>query len=301
MLPASHRRFAAAAILSAALFPRPGHAFLGFGEKKPAAPPPVAAAASVEGAVQYQAKGTGPWVALAAGRTLAPSDFVKTGAGGKAIIAFSDGTKVQLGANATFQLEALESKKVSVHMAVGLLDAWVAKVKGRRFQVRTPTAVASVRGTQLQVAVDASGHTDVFCFSGALEVAPPSGGRPVEVPAGRQVAADTAGKVTEPAPLPPAKVAPPEPVVSIPEPVKAAPEGEKKEEKKGEKKPEQGQTPPATPAPATAEAPATSEAPGADTTEGTATEPDPTRTSEPPPPPPPNPLQDLQTVSPSSP
>lgn len=298
MLPALHRRFAAAAFLSIALLPRPGHAFLGFGEKKPDAPPPVATAASVEGSAEYQAKGAGPWVALAAGQVIGPTDQVKTGSGGKVIIAFSDGTKVQLGANAGFQLESLEARKIGVHMAVGLLDAWVAKVKKRRFQVRTPTAVASVRGTQLQVAVDAAGNTDVFCFSGALEVAPPQGGRPVEVPAGQQVAADAAGKVSEPAPLPPAKVAPPEPVVSIPEPAKPAPEGEKK--------PQQGKTPPApvTPAPATAEAPATTETseappPPADTKEAT-TEPAPT-TSEPPPPPPPNPLQDQQTVSPSSP
>lgn len=199
--------------------PRPGHAILGFGPKEPPPPAPVAQVGLIEGPASYQAGGQGAWAPLTLGQKISPSDVVKTDKGGKVVIAFSDGTKVQLGENANFQVEGLEAKKVSLRMTLGLLDAWVAKVKGRKFRIRTPTAVAAVRGTQLQVNVGMDGMTQFFCFTGSIAIEPPSGfGRAVEMRAGQAVSAPKDGKISAPAPLPPTVTPPPEPAVAPPAP-----------------------------------------------------------------------------------
>ncbi len=71
------------------------------------------------------------------------------------------------------------------------LDRGAALVKvdpgaGRRFQIMTPRAVASVRGTEW--AVDAaSDATSVFVVSGRVAVAPRGGGRGVVLQAGEGV------------------------------------------------------------------------------------------------------------------
>lgn len=255
-------RFCSAAV--SLLLSLPGLASAKPGDKADAAP--VAAVGLLQGAASYQAKGKGAWIALRADQPIYATDIVKTEKGAKVVIAFSDGSKIQIGEKANFAVESLEPKTMSFRMAIGILDAWVAKLRGRRFQVRTPTAVASVRGTQLEVAVDASGKTEVFCFSGSVDVAPPSGNAAaIALSAGQSVTAPKDGPISAPAPVPAGTSAPPEPEVTAPEPGPA-------------------------PAPAPTEG---EKAPAADETK--------TEETETAPPPPPNPSQDQQVVSPSTP
>ncbi|MBI4425320.1 MAG: FecR domain-containing protein [Elusimicrobia bacterium] len=270
-----------AALALAAALPLPGHALWGFGSK-PKQPElvPVASVGALEGSAQYQAQGAGAWSALTQGQKLGSKDAVKTAAGAKVTLAFSDGSKLQIGGNAVFAIDDLQSKKMGVSLTIGLLDAWVAKLKGRRFTIRTPTAVASVRGTQLQVNVDAAGHTDVFCFSGGLDVAPPTGGQAVFVEAGKTVKADAGGTVTPPVVTPPTVVAPPEPIVSIPAPEAAPTQAPVADEGKKEE-------------------------PAAEEPKAEEPTPDEPKPDEPKPddpkPPPPNPLYEQQILSPSGP
>jgi len=46
----------------------------------------------------------------------------------------------------------------------------VAKIASRRFEVRTPTAVCAVRGTEFTIDVDARGQTEVRMFTGLMSV-----------------------------------------------------------------------------------------------------------------------------------
>jgi hypothetical protein len=54
---------------------------------------------------------------------------------------------------------------------VGWMKAFVTKAMGRRFQVRTPSAVCSVRGTEFDLSVSNEGRTSVNLFQGQLGVA----------------------------------------------------------------------------------------------------------------------------------
>lgn len=62
----------------------------------------------------------------------------------------------------------------------------LVETPGRPFQIRTPHAVASVRGTVWAVDVEA-GRTSVFVESGRVAVARRGGGRPVRLGAGQGV------------------------------------------------------------------------------------------------------------------
>ncbi|MBI5200391.1 MAG: FecR domain-containing protein [Elusimicrobia bacterium] len=240
-----------------------------FAFAKPDAPI-VGAVGLLEGPATYQAKGAGDFTPLKAGQPVAAADVIKTEANGKVTLAFSDGSKVQIGPSANVAIESLEPKKMSFKVALGVFDAWVAKLKKRRFQVKTPTAVASVRGTELRAAVDAAGNSDFFCFGGSIEVGG-STGRAVDISAGQTVSADKGTPVSKPEAIPETVTQGPPPDVQIPSAEPA-------------------------PAPAPSKAPAPDEskpAPSEAPKEGDGT------TSEVPPPPPPSPSQD-QNVAPVS-
>ncbi|HAH05531.1 MAG TPA: hypothetical protein DCM05_03240 [Elusimicrobia bacterium] len=247
-------------------------ALWGFGEKK--APPLVSASiASAQGDVQLK-KAQADWGPALAGSMLGQGDQVRTGASGNAILAFSDGTKVQIGANAAETVSILEPGKVEINFAVGKLDAWVKKLKGRRFTVRTPSAVCSVRGTEFSAEVTPAGQTTWDVFGGQVEVADNFG---------RQTTVDAGQRMVAPAPA--AAGAPP-PVEAKPVPIPAT------------VKPVVEPVVPLPPAPSQAAAPAPAPAPApAESTTETAAEP----AEALPPPPPPNPVQEEQTASPSTP
>lgn len=222
-------RFAATAVLLVGATAPAQAAFLDFLKKKPAPPAPAASIASVAGTVSYQPKGAPASTAAQAGQLLAAGDAVKTGDDGKAVIAFSDGSKVQLSANAAFAMESIAPALIGVRLDVGVLEAWVKKVAGRRFQTRTPTAVASVRGTEFRTEVGPSGQTTWDLFGGSLDVAN-NAGQTVRVEPGQRVALDTAGTIEPVQPIPPTVKMAVEPVVQLPAPAPAPAKVETKEE-----------------------------------------------------------------------
>lgn len=62
-------------------------------------------------------------------------------------------------------------KKSAFRLDLGSLLSVLTKRAGRRFSVRTPTAVAAVRGTDFFVSVGSKQEVDVCICRGALEVA----------------------------------------------------------------------------------------------------------------------------------
>ncbi|MBI5882161.1 MAG: FecR domain-containing protein [Elusimicrobia bacterium] len=129
---------------------------------------------------------------------------------------FTDGSKINLGPNATFKLEEVSMNKVAVYVGLGKLDVWVNKLKSRLFQARNPVAVASVRGTIFSMNVMSPTMVMMQCFEGGLSVAD-NFGRTQNVEAGQQLgASSTAGAAEPPAALPPDAAPPVEPVITAP-------------------------------------------------------------------------------------
>src|SRR5258706_460949 len=69
-----------------------------------------------------------------------------------------------------FTLEESTDKRSALQLGIGVLKAFVQKLGSRRFQVRTPTAVCSVRGTEFRVEVLSGGRTTVDLYKGLLGV-----------------------------------------------------------------------------------------------------------------------------------
>lgn len=149
----------------------------------PAAPPAPAAApeaparvarASVvafEGYVEVERKEDGARHAVAAlPARLAPGDRVITGRESRATLRFRDGSQVSLGVDTNFTVEAETLGATTLFLAAGKLWAAVNKSARRRFTVRTPAAVAAVRGTEFSVEVRGARDTAVEVFGGLVAV-----------------------------------------------------------------------------------------------------------------------------------
>ncbi|MDD5629826.1 MAG: FecR family protein [Elusimicrobia bacterium] len=134
---------------------------------------------ALSGSVFVLKAGTKAWQAAGEGAGLNDGDQVRTAAGSSAAIVFDDGSRISLEANGSFTLQEATAGGTSLKLSIGSLRAWVDKALSRRFEVRTPTAVCSVRGTEFSVDVNVQGHTSIQMFSGMLGVADQRGNETV--------------------------------------------------------------------------------------------------------------------------
>ncbi|MFH2203654.1 MAG: FecR family protein [Elusimicrobiota bacterium] len=101
---------------------------------------------------------------------LYPGDKVQTGRRAAAEISFDDGSRIELAGDAEVLIEETTAQRQALRLRLGTLRAYVKKVLQRRFEVRTPTAVCSVRGTEFSVQVYAGGRTNISLFKGLLGI-----------------------------------------------------------------------------------------------------------------------------------
>ena len=125
---------------------------------------------SYKGSVQLMRAGAG-WKALdTAPFELKDGDHLRTGPASQCVLLFEDGSKVELGAKADFTMDAAGAGGEQVSQNLGTLKAWVEKAKVREFKVRTPSAVAAVRGTEFLVDVRSDGRTAIELYRGLLGI-----------------------------------------------------------------------------------------------------------------------------------
>ena len=125
------------------------------------------------------------WSDAEEGMPLSAGDKVRSGADSSAEIALDDGGVIRLGENSTVKVSSLGRSSASFFLDMGSL---VAKIQGllkkklERLEVRTPAAVAAVRGTEFCVEHDqAENETTAGVFDeGKLSVsAIDADGKPV--------------------------------------------------------------------------------------------------------------------------
>lgn len=127
---------------------------------------------SYKGEVEYKLAASQDWkrVAGTAATQLAGGDEVRTKRAATAEIMLESGSLIRLAPSSSFKLSAEETGGVSLHLFVGKLRAWVKKVKST-FEIRTPTAVCAVRGTEFSLDVDPrNSNTQVDLFRGTLDI-----------------------------------------------------------------------------------------------------------------------------------
>jgi hypothetical protein len=115
---------------------------------------------------------SGKEIAAKSGMLLAAGDVLRTGEESFASVIFQDdGSRVKLGPVATVTLNATRKQKQldkSLVLDTGKLWAKVTKKRGAEFQVKTPTSVASVKGTRFIIEETEEGETWLWVLEDAV-------------------------------------------------------------------------------------------------------------------------------------
>ena len=121
---------------------------------------------AVEGEVVVFAKGTDSGIPAEVDMPLAIGDRIETSANGRAELALEADSIFDLGAKTEFEIESLGVESSSFALSFGSVIAKIKSLIARRgyLRIRTPTAVAAVRGTEFGVEIDEQGHTYVGVF-----------------------------------------------------------------------------------------------------------------------------------------
>ncbi len=125
---------------------------------------------------EVQAFRNNSWGGADAGMELAQGDRIRTGAGGtvdvqigQSVVRVKEKSEVALAA--LFLDGTTGSENTSLELAVGMVLAKPKKlVKGESFMVKTPTAVAGVRGTMFMVETSTAKDTRVEVVDGKVQV-----------------------------------------------------------------------------------------------------------------------------------
>jgi hypothetical protein len=138
-----------------------------------------------------EALGASPAAPLVVGATLAEGERVQTGEDGFATLEFADGTHLVIPPNTSLELRSLRKTALTgttdrvVDLHRGEVDSEVTRAtkKDDRFQIRSPSVVAGVRGTRFRVNYDSgNGSTAVEVLEGAVGVDADASGQGAPAP-----------------------------------------------------------------------------------------------------------------------
>lgn len=138
------------------------------------------------GQVFFKNKSSGKFFQARPGKPIAFGDEIKTGPGAVAHIVFPDGNAVLVKEKSRVALRG-DKKNPLVDFEVGefLIGLKKKLAAGRTFKVKTPVAVAAVRGTLFWGLSDEQKTTTYACFSGSIQIE--SGGKTVALEPGKTV------------------------------------------------------------------------------------------------------------------
>ena len=127
---------------------------------------------SMYGDVQVR-HGTGGYAAAKLNEVLKPNDGVKTGASSRAEISVGEGGYVRMDGDSQILITSLDSGGSSTFQALtGGLWVTLEKALGGAgtFEVRMPSAVASVKGTVFRCQVGEDGTSETYVYEGEVNV-----------------------------------------------------------------------------------------------------------------------------------
>jgi hypothetical protein len=122
-------------------------------------------------------------------RPLQPGDQIVVGRGGHATCTFADGSRIVIGPNAHFVVGEGGDRDLKA----GAMRIWNRLKHGRYTNLRTPTAVTSVRGTDALFIAE-GGTLRVLLREGAIELNQPT---EQKLSAGRQLVVHASGEIEE--------------------------------------------------------------------------------------------------------
>ena len=152
----------------------------------------IATVSEVVPPVWVQAAASDELKPLSEGARVLAGNLVKTGDAGQATLNWVDGSRIRLAPATSLKvlkcsLNKNNGAKTSLfHLDVGRVWIRILEVLGERskFEIRTPTATAGVRGTVFSVEVGSDGQTRVSVYEGSVGLH--AGGKTLETAAGQQ-------------------------------------------------------------------------------------------------------------------
>lgn len=129
---------------------------------------------TVSGPVAVIPAGSDAPLAAAAGLPLSTGDRVVTGAGGAAELATKAGSVIRLDGNSSLGLDDLRSGWTTFRLAVGRFLGKFQHSATSHYAVKTPVAVASVRGTEFALDVANDGELNAGVVEGEVALESPT-------------------------------------------------------------------------------------------------------------------------------
>ncbi len=173
----------------------------------------------VKGDVQIKSAKTGQTARARVGEKVFPKDTVITAKDARAKIVMVDNNEINVSPESQVEIQNYEydpaggKKDVLLNVIYGKVRSKVEQKydgKSSKFQIKTPSAVAGVRGTDFLTGFQ-GGVTNVVTFEGKVEFGAPGPGgsimNPMSVTPGMSATIATGGVVTPPVPVPKADLA----------------------------------------------------------------------------------------------
>lgn len=132
-----------------------------------------------EGKVEARSGPSSAWIQVGNKVRIAAGAEIRTGKESKAGVFLPDGSRFLLGNNTLFSVDAAGKKKAGFQLKFGRLKAAVAGYFSSRFEIKTPSAVCAVRGTEFDMDVAKDGGTEMNVSEGLVEVNDSKGARAV--------------------------------------------------------------------------------------------------------------------------
>ena len=162
---------------------------------------------TILGGTADAARGTGGFSRAADGQVLNAGDRVRTADSGHAVVTFLDGSTIEIEPATTItviQATAAASGAITIQLEQTVGRTWASVLKllhaDSMFELRTPAATATVRGTGFVTDVSAGGATTVTTTDGIVEVS--AQGSTVVVPAGSLTTVQPSSAPSPPGPAP---------------------------------------------------------------------------------------------------
>ena len=138
-----------------------------------AAPPPAAEIVSLEGKGEYRETQQLDWRPARVNQQIFPSNLVRTGDLSKMALLFPDRTQIRLAQNSVLQIKEVSTgkdQKTILNLNAG--RSWMqSKTSPGGLTMQTPSALASIRGTDWEMVVEPDGRSTLTVFSGEAEFA----------------------------------------------------------------------------------------------------------------------------------
>jgi tetratricopeptide (TPR) repeat protein len=131
---------------------------------------PAAEIVNLEGKGEMREAQQANWRAAAPKQPLFATNFVRTLDMSRMAILFTDRTQVRLSANSTLQIKEAAGADAKTIINLNAGRSWVtSKAPPKGLTMETPSAVAAIRGTEWEMAVDDEGRATLTVFSGEVE------------------------------------------------------------------------------------------------------------------------------------